>query len=139
LFFVDKKSMEGMQMANQSLDQRRPTEFMYRQHTPGRVITRVQDQGEALHSLITTAAVVYDETWRDLDAHVDKGGRAAGHQRYVEERDASLLSIFDGAMHALVKNAAFSLMNQSPTEIIREIYIHDPEPRKSFFQTLTGR
>jgi hypothetical protein len=118
---------------------RQPTEYMYRQHTPGRVVTRVQDQGEMLRSLITTAAAVYDETRRDLEAIVGKGGRSAGHQRYMEERTASLQSIFDGAMHAMVKNATFSILNQSPTEIVREIYIHDPEPRKSFLQTLIGR
>jgi hypothetical protein len=91
-----------------------------------------------LRSLVTTAAQVYDETRRDLDTIVAKGGRSAGHQRYVEERVASLQSIFDGAMHATVKNATFSILNQSPTEIVKEIYIHDPEPRRSFWQSLTA-
>jgi hypothetical protein len=131
--------MEGMQMANQSLDQTPPTEFIKRQHNAERLISRIEEQGVALGTLITTAAVVYDETRRELDAIVNKKGRTPGHQRYIEERAASLQSIFDGAMNATVKTAALNIINQGPTEIVRTIYVHDePEPRKSRFQSLFG-
>jgi hypothetical protein len=128
-----------MRMPDQSLDQSPRGLFSKPQHNAERLIARIEEQGVALGTLITTAAVVCDETRRELDAVVDKEGRTAGHQRYMEERTASLQSIFDGAMHALVKNAALNIINQGPTEIVKEIYIHGPEPRRSRFQSLIGR
>jgi hypothetical protein len=127
-------------MTNQSLDQRPRSLYNERQYNAERYIARIEEQGVALGSLITTAAVVYDETRRELDALVNKEGRTTGHQRYVEERTAFLQNIFDGAMQALVRTGAETILHREPTEIVvKQIHIHAPEPRKSLFQSLTGR
>lgn len=124
-------------MANQSLARRQSTEVVVQQRTPGQVVARVKAQAQELNNLVTTAAVEYDTTRRELQAIVTSSGRSPGHQRYAEERIAYLQTVYDGAMHTLVTGAARTIINEAPTEIVRTIYV--PEPRKSIFQALTGR
>jgi hypothetical protein len=132
-----RKKNGGMHMANQSLARRQSTEVVVQQHTPGQVVPRVKAQAQELRSLVTTAAVEYDTTRRELEAIVTSSGRSAGHQRYVEERIGYLQSVYDGAMHTLVTGGVRDIINERPTEIVRTVYV--PEPRKPWYQALTGR
>jgi hypothetical protein len=124
-------------MANQSLARRQSTEVVVQQHTSGQVVQRTQGQLQEIRGVITTAVVEYDRTRYEVEAVVNRGGRSQGHQRYVEDRAASLMYIYDGAVNAVVKNAVNTIIREGPTEIVRTVYV--PEPRKSLFQALTGR
>jgi hypothetical protein len=124
-------------MSNQSLVRRQTSEVVVQQHTPGQVVQRTEAKAQEIRGVVTTAAQVYDETRRDLEAIVGRGGRSAGHQRYVEERTAYLQYVFDGAMDTLVKGAARDILTEGPTEIVRTVYV--PEPRKPWHHALTGR
>jgi hypothetical protein len=126
-----------MRMANQSITRRQSTEVVVQQHTPGQVVQRVHEKAQEIRGVVTTAAEVYGETRAELSAIVGRGGRSAGDQRYVEERLASLQTIFDGGMHALVTGAVRDILNEAPTEIVRTVYV--PEPRKPWHHALTGR
>lgn len=124
-------------LPNQSLARRQPTEIVVQQHTSGQVVARARAQAQELNNLVTTAAVEYDTTRRDLEAIVTSSGRSSGHQRYVEERIGYLQTVYDGAMRTLVTNAARNILNEAPTEIVRTVYVS--EPRKPWYQALTGR
>ncbi len=126
-------------MPNQSLARRQTSEVAVQQHTPGQIVERTRAKAQEIHGVVTTAAQVYDETRRDLEAIVRRGGRSAGHQRYVEERLASLQTVFDGGMHTLVTGAVGGILNEAPTEteIVRTVYV--PEPRRPWYQALSGR
>jgi hypothetical protein len=126
-----------MGMANYSVARRQTSEVVVQQHTPGQVVARTQAKAQEIRGVVTTAAVVYDETRHDLEANVRSGGRSAGHQRYVEERTAYLQYVFDGAMDTLVKGAVRDILTEAPTEIIRTRSV--PEPRKPWHHALTGR
>ncbi len=123
-------------MANQSLARRQSTEVVVQQHTPGQVVQRTQTQLAEIQGVITTATVAYDETRYKVEAIVSKGGRSPGHQRYVEERAASLMSIYDGAVKTVVGNAVHTIIAEAPTEIVRTISV--PEPRKPWFRLGSG-
>jgi predicted subunit of tRNA(5-methylaminomethyl-2-thiouridylate) methyltransferase len=127
----------GMHMANQSITRRQPTEVVVQQHTPGQVVQRVHEKAQEIRGVVTTAAEVYDETRRDLEANVSRGGRSAGHQRYVEERTAYLQTVFDDGMRTLVTGAVRDILHEGPTEIVRTISV--PEPRKPWYQALSSR
>jgi hypothetical protein len=124
-------------MANQSLARRQPAEVVVQQHTPGQVVRHTQTQLAEIQGVITTAVVAYDHTYSKVEAVVNKGGRSAGHQRYVEERSASLMYIYDSAVNAVVKNAVNTIIREGPTEIVRTVYV--PEPRRSWFGLGSGR
>jgi hypothetical protein len=128
-------------MPNQSLARRQPTEVVVQQHTPGKVVQCTQAQLQEIGGVITTAVVEYDKTRYEMEAIVNKGGRSLGHQRYVEERAASLMTIYDGAVNTVVRSAVHTLLTQAPTEIVRTIYVPVPEPRKprkSWFRLSSG-
>jgi hypothetical protein len=127
----------GMHMANQSLARRQTSEVVVNHHTPGHVVQRTQRQLQEIGGVITTAVVEYDRTRYEVEGIVSKSGRSQGHQRYVEERAASLMCIYDSAVNTVVKNAVNTIIQEGPTEIVRTVYV--PEPRKSLFQQLTGR
>lgn len=132
-----KRKIGGMHMASQSLARRQPAEIVVPQHTSGQVVARTRAKAQELQSLSTTAAEVYDETGRALEAIVTRGGRSAAHQRYTEERVAFVRSVFDDGMRRLVTGGVQDILNEGPTEIVRTVYV--PEPRKSLFQSLTSR
>jgi hypothetical protein len=123
-------------MPNQSLARKQPSEVVVKQHTPGKVVQRTKEQSQEIRGVIITAAVVYDETRRELDAIVGRGGRSPGHQRYVAERTAHLQNVFDGAMRSLVNRSVRDILDAGPTEIIRTISV--PEPRKPWYKALSG-
>jgi hypothetical protein len=123
-------------MANQSLARRQSTEVVVQQHTPGQIVQRTQTQLQEIRGVITTTVVEYDRTRYEVEAIVSRSGRSPGHQRYVEERAASLMSIYDGAVNAVVRNAVQSIITEAPTEIVRTIYV--PEPRRSWFRLGSG-
>jgi hypothetical protein len=124
-------------MPNHSLARRQTSEVVVQQHTPGQIVARTQAKAQEIRGVVTTAAQVYDETRRDLEAIVTRGGRSAGHQRYVEERTAYLQYVFDGGMDTLVKGAIRDILTEGPTEIVRTVYV--TEPRKPWYQALSGR
>jgi hypothetical protein len=124
-------------MANQSLARRQTSEVVVQQHTPGQIAQRVQAQSQEIRDVISTAALAYDETYRDLEAIAARGGRSPGHQRYVEERLGYLAHVYDGAMQTVVHTAVRDIILEAPTEIVRTIYVQ--EPRRSWYQALTGR
>jgi hypothetical protein len=132
-----REKIGGMHMANQSITRRQSTEVVVQQHTPGQVVQRTYEKAQEIRGVVTTAAEVYDETRRDLEANVGRGGRSAGHQRYVEERVAYLQCVFDGAMDTLVKDGIRGILNEGPTEIVRTVSV--PEPRKPWHHALSGR
>jgi hypothetical protein len=123
-------------MPNQSLARRQPTEVVVQQHTPGQIIHRTERQLQEITGVITTAAVEHDRTRYEVEAIVTKGGRSPGHQRYVEERAASLMSIYDGAVTTVVRKAVETIVTEAPTEIVRTVYV--PEPRRSWFRLGSG-
>lgn len=123
-------------MPNQSLARRQSTEVVVQQHTPGQVVQRTERQLQEIRGVITTAVVEYDRTRYEVGAIVEKGGRSPGHQRYLEERAANLMSIYDGAVNAVVRNAVNTIVTEAPTEIVRTIYV--PEPRRSWFRLGSG-
>jgi hypothetical protein len=124
-------------MANQSLARRQTSEVVVKQHTPGQITQRVQAQSQMVRDVISTAALAYDETYRDLEAIATRGGRSPGHQRYVEERLGNLLYVYDGAMRSVVHTAVRDIISEAPTEIVRTIYVQ--EPRRPWYQALSGR
>jgi hypothetical protein len=124
-------------MANQSLARRQPTEVVVNHHTPGKMVQRTERQLQELRGVVTTAVVEYDRTRYAVEAIVRKGGRSAGHQRYVEERAASLMSIYDGAVTTVVRHAVQTIITEAPTEIVRTVYV--PEPRRPLFRLGSGR
>jgi hypothetical protein len=127
----------GMRMSNQPLTRRQPTEVVVQQHTPGQIVQRTQAKAQEIRGVITTAAVEQDKTYSVMEAIVRAGGRSPGHQRYVEERCASLISIHDRALNAVVQTAVRDIIAEAPTEIVRTVYV--PEPRKPWHHALTGR
>jgi hypothetical protein len=126
-----------MRMPNQSIARRQTSEVVVQQHTPGQIVERTRAKAQEIQGVVTTGAQVYDETRRDLEAIVTRGGRSARHQRYVEERIAYMQTVFDDGMRTLVTGAVRDILTEGPTETVRTIYV--PEPRKSLFQALTGR
>jgi hypothetical protein len=126
-----------MRMANQSLTRRQSTEVVVQQHTPGQIIQRTQAKAQEIRGVITTAAVEYDKTYSAVEAIVRADGRSPGHQRYVEERCASLMSIHDRAVNAVVQAGVRDIIAEAPTEIVRTVYV--PEPRKPWHHALTGK
>ena len=127
----------GMRMANQSITRRQTSEVVVQQHTPGQVVRRTQAKAQEIKGVVTTAAEVYGETRAELSAIVGRPGRPPGDQRYVEERTAYVQSVFDDGMRTLVTNAVRDILHEGPTEIVRTVYV--PEPRKPWYQALSGR
>jgi hypothetical protein len=123
-------------MANQSLARRQTSEVVVKQHTPGQVVQRTQAQLQEIGGVITTAAVEYDTTRRELEGIVGRGGRSPGHQRYVEERTANLQNIYDRAVVSVVQTNINTILMEGPTEIVRTIYVEPP--RQSLLKRLTG-
>jgi hypothetical protein len=125
-----------MHMANQSLARRQSTEVV-QQHTPGQVVARTRAKVQEISGVVTTTAVESDRTRGAFEAIVTRPGRSPGHQRYIEERSAYLLYVYDRAVDQVVTGAVRDIINEAPTEIVRTVYV--PEPRRSLFQALTGR
>jgi hypothetical protein len=124
-------------MAKQSLARRQTSEVVVQQHTPGQIVQRVERQLNEVQGVLVTAAASYDETYSNVEAIAARGGRSPGHQRYVDERLGYLLHVYDGAMQSVVHTAVRDIIAEAPTEIVRTIYVQ--EPRRSWYQALTGR
>jgi hypothetical protein len=122
-------------MTNQSLARRQATGVVVQQRTAGRVVQHTQSQLQEIQGVILTAAVAYDTTRRTLEAYVGKGGRSAGHQRYLEERTGNLIAIYDGAMQHVVRSAVHDIIVDRPQEI-RTVYVE--QPRKPWYHRLSS-
>ena len=131
-----RREIGGMRMSNQSLARRQTSEVVVQQHTPGKAVQRTQAKAQEIRGVVTTAAVEYDTSRRELEAIVTRPGRSPGHQRYVEERTPYLQSVYDRAVEQVVTGAVRDIFNETPTEIVRTVYV--PEPRRSLFQALRG-
>jgi hypothetical protein len=128
----------GMHMADQSLARRQTSEVVVQQRTPGRIVQQTEAKMQEARGVIVTAAQVYDDVHRDLEAMARQSGRSSAHQRYMEERLAYLRGSFDYTAGIVVRDGLFNITQSRPTEIVRTEYIPVPEPRRPWHHFLTG-
>jgi hypothetical protein len=126
-------------MPEQTLTKRQTGEIVApNQGNRGVVPRHTQAKLAEVRSVIAAGVMAYDETYRQVEAYVDQGGRSPGHQKYIQERTSYLLVNHDLAVDKIVRRALEDIIAERLQVITRTRTVYVPEPRKSLFGFLTG-
>jgi hypothetical protein len=126
-------------MPDQAIIQRQTGELVAPQPESGGVVSRHSHSklGE-IRSVIGAGTMSYDETYRQVEAYVAQPGRSPAHQKYLQDRAAYLLVTHDLAVAKVVNRAIEDIIANRPQVVTRTRTVYVPEPRKPWYQFLTG-
>jgi hypothetical protein len=126
-------------MPEQALSKRQTGEIVMPQQGSRGVVSRhTQSKLDEARSVIGAGVMAYDETYRQMEAYVQQGGRSMAHQKYLQERAGNLLVTHDMAVDNIVRKALEDIIAGRPQVITRTRTVYVPEPKKPWYQFLTG-
>jgi hypothetical protein len=90
-----------------------------------------QAQLEKVANLSYTVLAAKDQTYQQIEAYVNKGGRSYYHQRYVEGQAAYLLHGHDVAVDEIYKREMRKIVDNQPKEreVVTVTRVEEARPR----------
>jgi hypothetical protein len=97
----------------------------------GEVREHMRSQHSVLRTLLLDTVAEIDTTLYALDAYLDQGDRSIVHEQRLDERTASALHTYEGAVARVLDQGIGAALHDLPREreVIKTVYLQPPAPK----------
>jgi hypothetical protein len=124
-------------MPDQAIIRSQTEGHMARQEAAGAAMQHTLAQLREMRDLPGIVVAELDATYQQLTAYLEKGGRSAPHQRFLEERTARLLALHEGAVDHVARRTYQDIIDNRPKEVAVTRIIE--VPKQGVIPPLFGR